>query len=284
MKRLTLIIAAAILLFGCSGRSENNPETTPATMEDYTGKPVSDYYSTGSYDLVVLNYWASFCAPCKEEMIDLSRLYDTYRDRDVLILGVDTDPADKKDLVEKIAVSLGVTYPILYGAEAFFNNEKIIGYPTTFIIKDGVVAEKIEGKRDYDFFTERLEHHLASVDDTMEQIDSVIEQPRYTLVYTFTGHGDGGSVLTIRLAPKAGFHLNGPGYPPLTVTISAGNGLTVEPEEYSFHGIQEGQTMTMEFLLSGEAAQGPVVTCSLSLIACDKDTCSLIDEEIEIKP
>lgn len=281
MRRLLFLFIIILFLAGCAEKRKEGAPPLQILMEDYTGRLVSDYYASGPYDLVLLNYWATFCAPCKKEMVDLARLYDLYKDRNVLVLGAATDPADKRDLVEKISASLGVTYPILYGAEAAFNNEEIIGYPTTFFIKDGRVVEKIEGMRDYDFFAERIEHHLMSLAGPRENSESVVEKERYIFSYGVQPRADG-TVLTVRLRPAEGYYLNGPGYPPLTVTIDPSGGLTAEPSTHTLEGIGRGQDEVMEFLLTGPIEEGTEAVCYLSLIACDDNTCSMINEEIDV--
>ena len=282
MRRWALLIVAAVLFSACSGRSGDSKPPADILMEDYTGRSVSDYFTAGPYDLVVLNYWASFCAPCKKEMIDLSSLYDSYRERNVLVLGVATDGAEKKDLVGKIAASLGVTYPILYGAEPLFEGEDIIGYPTTFFIRGGRVVDKIDGARDYGFFSEMVEHHLLSVTDRQAPGEASSGPSRYSLTYTVSEAPEG-RILTLELEPAEGYHLNGPGYPPLSVKINTPGNLRVTPEEHTPGGIDSGQKEILEFVLSGTPEENTVITCDLSLIACDADTCSMVNDSIEIK-
>ncbi|MBN2051863.1 MAG: TlpA family protein disulfide reductase, partial [Spirochaetales bacterium] len=270
------ILLLTALLIGCSGRSEEPASSAEVMMKDYTGRPVTDYFAAGTYDLVVLNYWASFCAPCKKEMVDLTALHENYRDRGVLVLGAATDGSDKKTLLEKIAGSLGVTYPILYGAEAVFNGEQIIGYPTTFIIADGRVVEKIDGARDYAFFSEMVEHHLSSLPGLSPVGGNLSDAARYSLDYD-VNRGPAGNGFTVKLAPAAGYYLNGPGYPPLSVRIETPDGLSVQPTEYTLEGIALGQSEVLQFTLSGYLEQGTTLSCVLSLIACDGSTCTMIN-------
>jgi thiol-disulfide isomerase/thioredoxin len=250
-------------------------------MKDYSGKSVTDFYTDRNYELILLNYWATFCAPCKKEMVDLAKLYNDYKDRGVLVLGAATDPPDKREQIKKIAASLGVTYPVLYGVEPVFNNEKIIGYPTTFLIKNGQVVEKIEGKRDYEFFADLIEAHLTSETAQSVSNQAEIEKSGYTVSYELTGRQDG-AVLIVRLQPEEGYYLNGPGYPPLEVNLNAPGALTVEPEKKTMEGIAKGEDVVMGFMLQGPIDQAASVTCKLSLIVCDDNTCRKIDEEIEI--
>ena len=61
--------------------------------------------------VVVMNLWASWCPPCRAEMPDLQRLYQTYRTRNLVVLGV--DQGESAERVAAFAQSLDIHYPIL---------------------------------------------------------------------------------------------------------------------------------------------------------------------------
>jgi thiol-disulfide isomerase/thioredoxin len=84
-------------------------------------------------DWVVLNYWATWCAPCREEIPDFSRMYDAHDD--IVVLGLafeDTDPEDFVVFLERYPAS----YPILLVDT--FNPPASLGapraLPTTFLV------------------------------------------------------------------------------------------------------------------------------------------------------
>ena len=110
------------------------------------------------YKLIILNYWATYCSPCKEEMVDFVKLYARYKNEGVLIIGATSEGEESLNLINKLCKLLKINYPILYGVENKFNNETILGLPTTFIIdKNNKVIEKIDGKRNYEYFINLLE-------------------------------------------------------------------------------------------------------------------------------
>src|SRR5690242_17390062 len=67
---------------------------------------------------VVLNFWATFCEPCKIEMPWFVDLQKQYGPDGLQIIGISTDEGDSKDDVTKFTQKLGVNYPILLGKEA----------------------------------------------------------------------------------------------------------------------------------------------------------------------
>lgn len=62
-------------------------------------------------DVVMLNFWASWCGSCRQEMPELERLYDTYRSAGFVLIGVNVD--DESERALEFARALKVTYPIL---------------------------------------------------------------------------------------------------------------------------------------------------------------------------
>ena len=101
---------------------------------------------------VVLNFWATWCPPCKAEMPDIQKLYETYGDDgEVVILGVAAPNFSNETDEEGIRTFLkqnGYTYPVLMDtAGELFMQYGISSYPTTFMIdKEGNVFGYVSGQ------------------------------------------------------------------------------------------------------------------------------------------
>ena len=95
---------------------------------------------------VLLNFWATWCAPCKIEMPWFVELQKQYGPQGLQIVGVAMDDASKED-IGKFAKSMGVNYPILIGKEAVGNQYGgVPALPETFLIgRDGKIVDKIVG-------------------------------------------------------------------------------------------------------------------------------------------
>ena len=95
---------------------------------------------------VLLNFWATWCGPCKIEMPWFVDLQKEYGSQGLQIVGVAMDDASKEDIA-KFAKDLGVNYPILIGKEAV--GDEYGGVPalpeTFFIGRDGKIVDKIIG-------------------------------------------------------------------------------------------------------------------------------------------
>jgi peroxiredoxin len=97
--------------------------------------------------VVAINFWASWCAPCRVEMPHLNRLHDKYRDAGFTFLGVNVDDDPKKAAAE--AAKLGIRFPVLL--DTVKTVSKLYGLnamPTTVLIdRDGNIREVHLGYR-----------------------------------------------------------------------------------------------------------------------------------------
>jgi peroxiredoxin len=97
---------------------------------------------------VLLNFWATWCGPCKIEMPWFVDFQKQYESQGLQIVGVAMDDASKED-ISKFAKDMGVNYPILIGKEAVGDQYGgVPALPETFIItRDGKIMDKIIGLR-----------------------------------------------------------------------------------------------------------------------------------------
>jgi len=97
---------------------------------------------------VLLNFWATWCAPCKIEMPWFIELQNQYGSQGLQIVGVAMDDSSKDDIA-KFAKDMGVNYPVLLGKEAV--GDAYGGVPALpesfFIGRDGKIVDKIIGLR-----------------------------------------------------------------------------------------------------------------------------------------
>jgi len=96
---------------------------------------------------VALNFWATWCEPCKIETPWFVDLQKQYGPDGLQVLGISADEGDSKDDVAKFTQSMGVNYPILLGKEDVINAYGGVQFlpETVYIDRDGKVVDKVFG-------------------------------------------------------------------------------------------------------------------------------------------
>jgi peroxiredoxin len=115
------------------------------TLVDLDGKKVSlaDYKGHA----VVLNFWATYCGPCKLEMPWFQDLQNKYKDKGLVVLGLDQDDGMAVKEVAAASKRVGVTYPILMPDDKVAKSYQLSDYiPETFYVdKSGKIVEQTIG-------------------------------------------------------------------------------------------------------------------------------------------
>lgn len=118
------------------------------TLKDLNGNSVSLSDFEGSKNVYV-NFWATWCPPCQKEMPDLEKVYKAYKDKDLVVLAVNSGEVQSK--VQEFMTSNGYTFPVLLDtnnkAAALYKASSI---PTSvFINKEGLIIGKKVGLMNY---------------------------------------------------------------------------------------------------------------------------------------
>lgn len=143
MKRFWAVAGLSVALFviGCVNRISDREafavgEITQAqrfTLQDLNGQSVSLDSVLKSNKAVLLNFWATWCPPCQEEIPGLIELQNKNKDKGFTVLGVDVGESQKK--VSGFAQKVGINYPILLDKEmSAAENYKVVGIPTSILL------------------------------------------------------------------------------------------------------------------------------------------------------
>ena len=126
---------------GANLQGQPAPDFSLASLDGKTLK-LSDFHGKA----VLLNFWATWCEPCKIEMPWFVDLQKKYGPQGLQILGVAMDDASSKDIAA-FAKKMGVNYPIVIGKEAVGDQYGGLPYlPSTFYIdRDGKVVQRVFG-------------------------------------------------------------------------------------------------------------------------------------------
>ncbi|WP_053228221.1 TlpA family protein disulfide reductase [Spirochaeta cellobiosiphila] len=117
-------------------------------LEDLQGtmKPISTYEGK----VVLLNFWATWCPPCREEMPSMQKLYNEWSGKGFEIVAINL--SEKKDTVQSFLTDNAYTYPVLMDYDGAIGSQwfGVTGIPTTFVLdKNGMVRGRLVGTRDW---------------------------------------------------------------------------------------------------------------------------------------
>jgi thiol-disulfide isomerase/thioredoxin len=141
LKRIVLVVLLVTLPVIAAGQSNNTPALA---LKDLRGRTVriSDYKGK----VVLLNFWATWCPPCRAEMPDLIKWQREFRGRGLQVIGITYPPTELRE-VRRFIRSIKVNYPILIGetqTKMLFDSEETL--PITVVIdREGKVRERIQG-------------------------------------------------------------------------------------------------------------------------------------------
>jgi thiol-disulfide isomerase/thioredoxin len=140
----TTLCAAIIIAASAASVLAQEAKAQQFELKDLNGRSVrlSDFRGK----VVLINFWATWCPPCRAEMPDLVKLQRDHRKDGLQIIGV-TYPPEKKSRVRRFARSLKVNYPIILGTREIkdrFSSEETL--PLTIVInRNGKVSDIIIG-------------------------------------------------------------------------------------------------------------------------------------------
>jgi peroxiredoxin len=125
------------------------PQAPDFNLSDVSGKPhrLSDYRGK----VVIVNFWATWCDPCREEMPSMQRALDKLGADGLTILGIDL--GDQRGTVRQFKQGYSIKFPLLLDPDSTMTSQWPLpkGIPTSFVIDaQGRIAYIAEGRRDWD--------------------------------------------------------------------------------------------------------------------------------------
>jgi thiol-disulfide isomerase/thioredoxin len=157
-----LILLMTLLLVGCVSQSANNqsvldsvgsigevaaayPPAADFSLEDLNGEMYTLSELRGKW--VIVNFWATWCVPCRVEMPEFEAIYEKYSGQLEILAINDNEPVE---LVADYRDELGLTFPLLMNpSRATLADYKVIGLPATVIVNpDGFLVWQRYGSLD----------------------------------------------------------------------------------------------------------------------------------------
>ena len=147
--RRRLLVACALLAAAAPASAANLQTLAPApdfTLRSMDGPNLRLAEQRGR--VVMVNFWATWCGPCRQEMPHLNKLYDKYRDAGFVLLGVNID--DNARTATDLATKLGLKFPVLLDTDKAVSRLYDLGsMPATVLIdREGRVRHLHRGYRE----------------------------------------------------------------------------------------------------------------------------------------
>jgi peroxiredoxin len=147
---ITLSLAYMLTAAGCAnanstGTSGPVDALHRFTLQDVKGNSVSLDAQLKAHKALLVNFWATWCPPCREEIPDLIKLYAKNKDRGLEILGVDVgeSPTKVSNFIEKA----GINYPVVLDRDMSVSETyRVVGIPTTYLMNsEGAILGEYHG-------------------------------------------------------------------------------------------------------------------------------------------
>ena len=143
-KAFVLPVLALLFAFGCSDKQEQSSTKAPNfTLQDLSGKAVSlsDYKGK----VVLIDFFATWCPPCRASVPMIERLHRTYTDKGLVVLAISLDEGGW-DYVKSFQSEYGITYAILKGTDDVAMKYMVRTIPLIVLAdKSGTVRKRILG-------------------------------------------------------------------------------------------------------------------------------------------
>jgi peroxiredoxin len=139
------VLALLAVITGCTngGAAKGSGPAPDFSLQDLDGRTVRLADLKGK--VVLVEFWATWCPPCREAIPSLERLHRTYGGRGLVTLGVSLDE-DRWDSVASFARENGITYTVLRGDESVSSAYAVRMIPLTVLVnKEGFIARQYVG-------------------------------------------------------------------------------------------------------------------------------------------
>jgi peroxiredoxin len=130
------------------------PPITGKTLDSVPrAKSLADYKGK----VVLLNIWATWCGPCREEMPSMEKLYKEFASQGLVIVAVSVDDPGTEQQIRDFVKEFGLTFEILHDPDKkTAQRYQVTGYPESFIIgREGTIRRKVFAAADWSSETNR---------------------------------------------------------------------------------------------------------------------------------
>ncbi|HEY0429037.1 MAG TPA: TlpA disulfide reductase family protein [Pyrinomonadaceae bacterium] len=170
MKKILVLFICLALPLSALAQNNKTEKSPSVVLKDLKGKNVRLEDFKGK--VILLNFWATWCPPCRAEIPELIKWQTEYQSRGLQIIGI-TYPPTNAAKVRSFARRNKINYPILFGwkkTKALFDSGETMPF-SVVIDKDGNIKERIEGVIFDDEFDEKIKP-LLKIDSEKKDTES----------------------------------------------------------------------------------------------------------------
>lgn len=146
MKKILVILVISFLMFGCFGSKKDGSEGSAQTQGIQVKSKgfVDELKKQYAGKTLIINFFASWCPPCRGEIPDFIKAYDKYKGSNLVIIGISVDKTVKD--AQGIVDEFKINYPVYLADESLGAEMNINNIPASFIYKpDGKLFDMVVG-------------------------------------------------------------------------------------------------------------------------------------------
>lgn len=168
LRFVTALIVMIFLNFACAQNKQPTGEIGTKAADFSLINLIGEEVTLNQFKdkVIMLNFWATWCGPCKAEIPDFIKMYDKYQKDGLEIVGI-TVSSGSAASIRQFVEKFGINYTVLTGDEKYLKDLTvkyggIRGIPTTFLIdKKGVIQKKWVGARTERIFMMEIDKYIS---------------------------------------------------------------------------------------------------------------------------
>lgn len=146
MKKILLVMITVTSLLACQNYKDQIPQSkTSGTYKQLTNAELNNFLASNKGKVVLINFFATWCPPCRKEIPDLISLANQYKGKDVTIISISVDE-NGEEAVKPFAEQVGFNYPVYLTTQELTATYNIDAIPQTFLYdKNGKLITNLRG-------------------------------------------------------------------------------------------------------------------------------------------
>jgi len=149
MKKILVLMFLVLVFVSCQKKEEANVGSTPNTaatkFERMNSAKLKEVLASNKGNVVLINFFATWCPPCRQEVPELIQLKNSYAGKNVVFIGLNVDETGEETL-KPFAEKVGFNYPVYLADPELSKEYQVDAIPNSFLFsKDGKLIQNLKG-------------------------------------------------------------------------------------------------------------------------------------------